>query len=548
MKIKIYSMIKLFTILFFVGFLNFQTHAQTVSVQNSSANLCNGSATLLDSTAIISSITWNLNNGSTTQGVTSISNLCPGVYVVVYAFYLNPTTIDSMSLTFVVGTSSGCGLNAYVNTTDSRDSVSCDGTASASATGGTSPYSYVWNNLATTVNQTSLCPGNYCVTVTDANGCAASACSLISITGGGNTSNGTVSVQNASPNACDGTATLVDSNAVVSSITWYLNNGTMPQGVTSISNLCPGTYTVVYTYNVNPTTVDSTSITFVIGTANGCNGLTVSVTTTDSRDSISCDGTANVSATGGAGAYTFLWNTAAITANQISLCPGNYCVTVTDANGCTATDCGVVFILGAPNNGDTLVIVNGTCGGANSMGTITGTTNDCNLDYSLVASGSMTSSTSFFPDSVQTVWSVFDSLGNTLATYNVTYNFPLNTNSGCYDLVLAISCDTSLRRSGANPIIVIYDAVNVTASSLTQVDNNNINIINPVTNNQLQIFTDSGNLGQISITDIQGRVILNTEINDNPYVNIDISYLPAGIYMVQINNGKNLISRKIIKI
>jgi len=49
--------------------------------------------------------------------------------------------------------------------------VCCDGSATASATGGNGPYTYVWSNGETTETATGLCPGTHTVTVTDADGC-----------------------------------------------------------------------------------------------------------------------------------------------------------------------------------------------------------------------------------------------------------------------------------------------------------------------------------------------------------------------------------------
>src|SRR5690606_1196226 len=55
--------------------------------------------------------------------------------------------------------------------------VSChggsDGSATASATGGTPPYTYLWNDPSgqSSATATGLSIGSYTVTVTDANGC-----------------------------------------------------------------------------------------------------------------------------------------------------------------------------------------------------------------------------------------------------------------------------------------------------------------------------------------------------------------------------------------
>jgi len=56
----------------------------------------------------------------------------------------------------------------------------CDGSASASVTGGNPPYSYLWSNGETTASISNLCPGVYTVTVTDADGCSASQTTRIS--------------------------------------------------------------------------------------------------------------------------------------------------------------------------------------------------------------------------------------------------------------------------------------------------------------------------------------------------------------------------------
>ncbi|MBL0052100.1 MAG: hypothetical protein IPP29_11620 [Bacteroidetes bacterium] len=46
-----------------------------------------------------------------------------------------------------------------------------DGSIDVTATGGTTPYTYLWNDGDTNEDRTNLTAGTYTVTVTDANGC-----------------------------------------------------------------------------------------------------------------------------------------------------------------------------------------------------------------------------------------------------------------------------------------------------------------------------------------------------------------------------------------
>jgi gliding motility-associated-like protein len=61
-------------------------------------------------------------------------------------------------------------LNVTVTSTNILCNSQCTGTATATPSGGSSPYTYSWTGGQTTQTATGLCAGTYTVTVTDANG------------------------------------------------------------------------------------------------------------------------------------------------------------------------------------------------------------------------------------------------------------------------------------------------------------------------------------------------------------------------------------------
>ncbi|MBL7925972.1 MAG: T9SS type A sorting domain-containing protein, partial [Bacteroidia bacterium] len=126
------------------------------------------------------------NNGAITT--TGSGGKTPYTYL-----WNNGTTIKSRTglaasnYTLTVTDNKGCVYTQTFNITQpavlsistSKTNVSVnggnDGSATATVTGGTSPYSYSWNTspVKTTSNATGLVAGTYTVTVTDANSCTA---------------------------------------------------------------------------------------------------------------------------------------------------------------------------------------------------------------------------------------------------------------------------------------------------------------------------------------------------------------------------------------
>ena len=214
--------------------------------------------------------------------------------------------------------------------TSSIPTCSCNGSATASVTSGQPPYTYSWNNGQTTSTATGLCPGNYTVTVTDQTGCVMNSNS--SVVTVGSVTPGTASIQSSTNTACSSntgsaTATMTGGTGPFT-YTW---NTTPAQNTQTAVGLSAGTYIVTVT-DANGCSA-STSVT-IGNTA----GPSVTATGTQAGCTVA-NGSATATPSGGTSPFTYLWNTTPVqntqTANNLSA--GTYSVTVTDANGCSAT-------------------------------------------------------------------------------------------------------------------------------------------------------------------------------------------------------------------
>lgn len=108
-------------------------------------------------------------NGTTCAGDFFLNNLAPGIY----QFTVTDANGCLLTHTIVIEAEDGPSLLATI------EGVSChgenDGAIDLEVSGGTPPYTYVWNNGDTTEDIDNLAGGWYSVTVTDDNGCVAAA-------------------------------------------------------------------------------------------------------------------------------------------------------------------------------------------------------------------------------------------------------------------------------------------------------------------------------------------------------------------------------------
>ena len=218
-------------------------------------------------------------------------------------------------------------LQATIVTIDVACFGENNGEAIVTATDGTAPYSYVWNNgiTSTTNEATNLAAGTYEVTVTDANGCIIKQSFTIT----------EPDVLNSVPSQVDvlchgestGSATAAISGGVAL-YTYVWNNG-ITSTTNEATNLAAGTYEVTVT-DANGCIIKQS---FTITEPSALNSV-------PSQVDILCHGESTGSATavisGGVTPYTYVWNNgiSSTTNGATNLSAGTYEVTVTDANGC----------------------------------------------------------------------------------------------------------------------------------------------------------------------------------------------------------------------
>ncbi|MEZ5172011.1 MAG: S8 family serine peptidase [Bacteroidia bacterium] len=115
--------------------------------------------------------TYNWSNGGTGASVTGLT---AGTYTVNIEDALGATTSAQVTIT------QPQALNASAFATNINCNAAANGSIQISVTGGTSPYSFLWNDGSIAQSRSNLGPGSYSVTVTDANGCTASSGAVIS--------------------------------------------------------------------------------------------------------------------------------------------------------------------------------------------------------------------------------------------------------------------------------------------------------------------------------------------------------------------------------
>ncbi|UTW67759.1 gliding motility-associated C-terminal domain-containing protein [bacterium SCSIO 12643] len=394
--------------------------------------LCDGSITLTTSGGTGPySFVWS--NGSSTGG---LSNLCAGSYTVTVTDANGCSSVRTYTVTEPALLTVSLGITSPISCNGS-----CDGMITATISGGTSPFTYAWSNSGSGNSINSLCDGAYSVTVTDGNGCTATASQTISepaaITA-------TLTPTNATCGVCDGQITITNTaggDGGPYSYAWS-NSGTG----TTINNLCPGTYSVTIT--------DGSGCTAVLSAPISNNGGPTGATFVNRDPSCSglCDGMTRVTPIGGAGPYTYAWSNGSVVDSAYALCAGVHTVTITDANGCIFIASDTLSDPAPIVNVETIVDAscNGVCDGSITLVTSGGTGP---YNYAWSNSGN-TNSISALCAGSYTVTVTDDNGCTVVNTYNVTEPTPIQVSIVGLDANCSNVCDgtaTATATGGTGP-------------------------------------------------------------------------------------------------
>lgn len=271
-------------------------------------------------------IQWNDPNFQTTLIATG---LCADEYSAVV------TDANGCMDTLTTTLTEPASINVTITTT-LADCGQNNGSATASATGGSGNFQYLWDdpNNQTTETASNLAAGSYNVLVTDDSGCSQEAIADVSNVNGPEVTIDSTDV------TCNGNAdgeASADATGGTQPYTYEWNDANT-QTTATASNLPGGNYTVTVTDDAQCIGVASVTI-------NEPDPLTIATNVTDESCTGCADGEIETSVFGGTPNYNYSWDDPnnQTTANATNLSEGIYTVTITDENNCQATATDTVY-------------------------------------------------------------------------------------------------------------------------------------------------------------------------------------------------------------
>lgn len=416
-------------------------------------------------------------------------------------------------------------MQGYITTQNASCGAS-DGSAYLSFSGGVAPYTYQWSNGSTTPNISSLTPGTYTLTITDANGC-------VFITNGTVFSNGTgipntpASVTGTKTGVCPGMTKTYSCPAVSGALTY---TWTAPAGAAIISGQGTSSISVLYQTGF-------TSGSLKVSADNNCGSSLLKSVTIRSIPAVPgsitgpvsnlCNATATYSiAASTTGATSYAWTVpagATILSGQgntsisvkwpaAALSGATVCVAAVNACGSSAAKC-LTNITTSPLKP------------ASITGPISVCASQQNLTYSVAAQAGVT-----YTWAVPSGASIVSGQGSSTMTMN------MGTVTGYVKVTASNSCGTAALKS---------QKVTVTCRESKVELANEITLFPNPGNGQSRIsFAKDPGTYLVTVSDVLGRTVYCKEGSDNNF-DLNLQYEHAGVYFVSIRFGDD--TQKVIR-
>jgi len=301
---------------------------------------------------------FSIDNGVTFQPDSSFTALCAGTYnaVVTDGNGCTATSIETITEPTVLSYTA-------ITTTNSCNMANgaCDGSLTLNEAGGTGVMSYSINNGTTFQASnvfTNLCAGSYNVVIMDGNGCTVTGTETITQP---TALSYTTVIVTTSCGTNNGSVTVTAAGGSSGVYTYSIDNGVTYQASNFFNLLPAGAYDICIQ--------DGNGCVFcsVVNVNNDPAQLITSITSTPETCFGSCDGTVNVTVTGGTPAITYGIDGGPLQASNIftGVCAGLHNIETVDASGCTVF--GTVTVAGpgamAFNTTETQVDCFGACNG-----------------------------------------------------------------------------------------------------------------------------------------------------------------------------------------
>ena len=468
--------------------------------------------------------------------------LLPGNYTVNFRIHDTSGCYDSITVNITVTGVVICNLAAYATENSLASCGTCaDGSANASLSGGTGPYTYSWQTIPiqTTQTATGLLPGTYTVCITDANSCTS--CATVTIDTCGLHAGFTWLQTNNNVITFTNTSIGMDSSTHYS---WGFGDGTWTNTQNPVH-----TYYNTNTYNVclhigNGYLCSDSICQTITVTGTNCLNFAVTNTVSNATCGVCPNGSINIQATGGTPPYSYTWNPNVSTSNYANgLTYGNYQVCIYDNNGCST--CDTIFVDSVTNACSAYFILFPDTNQLHTYLAINYANGVQPLTY-LWSWGDLTTSTGPYPTHT------YASAGYYTICLTITDSIGCQS-THCIDSTYLQNPHphgNSSNKSITNTMIYVNVIPSTTGIPSIK---NNINWMvypNPVADNlSIDYSLLSSTNVSINLYDMTGnklRVIENNKQTEGKHsLNLNTSVLPEGIYLLQIISGNYVSDKKI---